>query len=162
VATTATKQHKILEAVPAYTSGGNPPPKGAKDEARFTMDGEQYVLRRPKMAIAMTMLRLAEGESEQEMGMDLIRLLSAVIAYIKKEPPAADGTLRGQARLMHRLSDPDDLLDLLDLNQPFQDLIAQVYENPTGSPTASGRRRNGTSVASVERTRSPRAVTSTT
>lgn len=152
-----------INQVPEFTTPKKDKSK-TKSEAPFKFDGVPYVLLRPKMVIAMTMLRLAEGEemsTETEMGLDMVRLLSSLLGYIKKEAPSPEGDLRGQAHLMHRLSDVNDDLDLTDLAGPFQELIGKLFERPTGKPAASSQRPARTSRAGGGSTRSKRAASST-
>lgn len=140
------EQGKTIDDVPSFTSPKERP-AGSDDTQRFKFDGDTYTLRRPKMTIAMTMLRLAEGEDSrtvEELGLDLVRLLSGMIAYIVEEKPGPAGEIRGRARLMNRLMDPDDPLDLMDLNEPFQQLIQLVFKRPTKPPPASSRSRPST------------------
>lgn len=135
----------------------------AKETVRFKMDGDLYTLRKPKLSIALTMLRLMEGEDArtmEELGLDLMRLVSGIIAYIERENPDKDGNLRGQAKLMHRLTDVDDDLDVTDLYEPFQSLIAQAFNRPTKSRPASGAKPRSTRRASGAVSRGARAKTS--
>jgi hypothetical protein len=135
------------------------------ESVRFRFDGDLYTLRKPKMAIALTMLQFAEGEDTrtvEQLGMGLMQLISGIIAYIEKEKPdEATGKLRGQALLMHRLADVEDKLDVTDLFEPFQLLIGQVFKRPTGSRPASGARSRSTARGSAARSGSKQGKTST-
>lgn len=142
-------QVRDIEEIPEYHTPA--PDKTAKQEIRFRFDGELYTLKRPKLAIAMQMLHLAEDPeamSEAMRGRELIGLIGTIINYIKAEPPVAalddkgkptgDQNLQGRHRLMQRLNDPDDDLDILALNEPFQELMEKIFNRPTGSRPASG------------------------
>lgn len=137
----------------------------SKKSVPFRMDGEVFVLRRPKTAIALTMLHMAAPEDARtvnDLGSDLIQLVSQTINYIEAEPPDADGNLHGKQRILQRLSDPDDPLDVPHLFRPFQSLIEKLFLNPTGSRPASGRKPRRALPDSGGRSRGKRAATSTT
>lgn len=132
-------------AVPEYTSNRERE-VGPADRAAFKLDGDSYVLLRPKLAIATQMMRLAETDSYRsvsELGLDLTRLLLSILGYIEEEDPEPvmledgetpnpnAGKLRGQALLRHRLSDPKDGFDLPDLEPIFRDLVKAMFGRPT-------------------------------
>lgn len=143
----------------------------AVDRLEFKFDGDTYVLRRPKMSIAIPLLNLATGTDSRtvmELGVDIVRLITGIISYIEEAPPAAvlgpdgeptgDEKMQGQALLMHRLADPKDQLDILHLNRPFQDLMVRIFKgNPTGSRPESSKPRARTSRGgrAATRTRTP-------
>lgn len=156
---------EVLEfRTPKAEKGGK-----AKDTIQFRWDGDLYTLRKPKLAIAMQMLRLAEDEeamSEAKRGMELVGLLGTLINYIAVEAPEKDPTgggddkIRGRHKLLARLNDPEDDLDILDLNEPFQELIQRMFNRPTTPRPASGTGPRRTSRGGGASSRSARAVTS--
>jgi len=146
---------KKVDDTPEFTTGKRTKPAG-KDRVQFRLIGPEgerdpndvYVIRRPKMTVALPMLALSEGETMNtldEMGVSFVKLMAQLIAYVEDEKPTPDGQLRGRARLLHRLYDPDDTLDLDDLSDPFQHLMAVMFERPTGSPPESPSNPGGTS-----------------
>lgn len=150
-----------INEVPEYSTGGT---GLSKLEQQFKLDGVQFTLRKPKSAISMHMIRLAEGDAmhtDNEISKDMLNLTMSIIAYIKQEPPNPDGSLRGQALILHRLNDPEDDMDLPDLAAPFSDLINRVFERPT-TPRPGSSPKPRASRASGASTRSPRAKTSGT
>lgn len=150
-----------IEDVPEYTTEKK---TETRAEQRFRFDGDLYTLRRPKSFISIYLLNLAEGGTEahtsSEIGMDMLNLTRSIIQYIKEESPDADGNPRGRAKLLNRLNDPDDDLDLIDLTVPFNELMNKVFNRPTGPRPASTRKPRARSVGSGGNTRSRRAVTS--
>lgn len=150
-----------IEDIPEFTTKK---PDAPQIEQRFRLDGELYTLLQPKTTIAMYMLNLAEGtdaHTTTEIGTDMLNLTRSIIGYIKEEKPDANGNIRGQARLINRLNDPKDELDLDTLAALFNDLIAKLYaDRPTGPRPASSRQPRTKSAASGAGTRSRRAATS--
>lgn len=165
---------RLIEDVPEFTTSAKTVAAGVKDRAAFKLDDERYVLLRPKNSLAMQMLsNVREGGAyavESERAMDYLTLVAQFIRYVEMEPPeeilkagkpTGETKLRGQARLVQRLNDPKDDLDIQDLGPIIESLLEKLYERNPTQPPASGGRPARTSRAGAAGTRSRRAKTST-
>ena len=133
---------------------------------RFRLDGESFELRRPKTSLALAALHLGNAEdarTQSQVSEEMIRYSGQIINYVARENPSADepDRLRGRARIMERLADPEDKLDIYHLFRPFQQLLEQLFNRPTQSRPASGAKPRSTKSASAGRSRGARAGTST-
>lgn len=73
------------------------------------------------------------------------------------------GLRRGRSRIIERLNDPDDELDIIHLQYPFQQVCQAMFERPTGpSPESSDGRRKAAGPSSKGTSRSTPARTSGT
>lgn len=150
------------ESVPQYTSkAGRVVPDAHK--LAFTFDGDDFVLIRPKLLTAISMMDLAESPTPRStagIGRDLARLLLGLLQYVEAQEPELPyltdengeilfdgegedavprknpnaGKPRGRALLMARLDDPEDPFDLPDLEPVFRDLAGLIFKRPTGAP----------------------------
>lgn len=133
----------------------------------FRIGADTFHVRRPKLAIALSLTAIIEdggirpGTSVGEVGQRLLDTLWQLVAYVTREEPV-DGKVRGQQRLMQRLRDPDDRLDILDLAEPFSVICRAVFDRPTGPSPAPSAQPAGDGTDSVEASPAPQAATSGT
>ena len=119
---------------------------GEQDKMPFKLDGDDFVLIRPKLNTGLTMLRLLETDTQRsyvELGADVARMLLGTLSYIEEQEPFidADGVRhsRGQELLYDRLNDPNDGFDLPDLLPVFKQLAQAMFPGrPTGGLPDSG------------------------
>lgn len=134
--------------------------------------GEGYLLRQPKLSITIGLTTLIEGgeldpsKHPADVGARLIQLMWSLVQYVEDEPEKAeplpegliatrdkddriaglslgDGTVvHNRARLIRRLNDPKDRLDILDLAPLFQRIAQGMFDRPTG-PSPESRPKPG-------------------
>lgn len=147
------------------------------------IDGHDYRLRKPKLALAASLVSLMEGgrisedASVQDVGVRLVQLLWSLVAYVEDEPPEPlviegpdgeaipnpkGGELRGRAHLFHRLNDPRDRLDLLQLAPLFERVVEAMFNRPTGPSHGSSTTPGDGGSDSVAASPEPPAETSGT
>lgn len=134
----------------------------AADAINFKIDGEPFVMVRPKLSTATAAVQLMdapETRSLLQLSGDLVRVLSGLYVYIQTAPPVG-GKLRGRARLDQRLEDPEDSFDLLDLMPVFKAVLETMFNRPTGARRVSPAQPRRTGRASGGASRKPRAKTS--
>jgi hypothetical protein len=131
------------------------------------IDGVRYLLRKPKLSLAVGLVTLMEGGDMRpgvtvaDVGSRLVDLLWQFVAYIEPEPaepmvlPNPDGKdgyvenpnagqARGQAKIIERLRDPRDTFDILDLAPLFERVSRGMFDRPTGpSPASSAKQGDG-------------------
>lgn len=131
----------------------------------FRINGEDFVLRQPKMSIAMGMVQLTEQQDEYtaaDFGIRLSHLMWGFVSYVEAVPPEpltipdpddpkgepipnpVAGRLRGRGRLLQRLNSPDDAMDIMDLEPMFRQMVTVMFDRPTGpSPASPDEQRDG-------------------
>ena len=137
----------------------------AKDKVRFKVDGEPFVMVRPKFSVAVNAVHILDAEGDlsvMEIGADVTRVLWGLFRYIERKPSDDNGDKHGRALLEQRLQDPEDDLDLLDLMPVFKAVLEGMFERPTGARPSSQGKPRSTGRASGAGTRSTRAKTSST
>lgn len=151
----------------------------------FRLNGQTFRLKLPKMSLTMGLLQLAENEAQytaQDFGLRLANMLWNVISYIEPEPglepdliptdpnnprsrktanPHA-GLRRGQGRILERLNDDEDALDIMDFEPIFRALIDGFFARPTGPSRGSSTTPRDGGADSLEPTSVKPAETSGT
>jgi hypothetical protein len=161
---------------------------GGLPRVAFPLNGQLFTVVRPKLAIATAMMRLMERPSDaiSDYAVSIINVLHTFVNYIEiergKEPALDDdghvrvfidkdgkrhtlgGLTRGRQRIIERLDDPTDALDVMDLYDPFKAIVEAMFTpRPTGpSPASSPVRRKSAGRSSRGTTRSTPAKTSST
>lgn len=133
----------------------------------FAISGEQFVMRRPKLSIAVGLVSLLDdngiaGLDAATAGVKVAEVIWGMVAYVEQQDPEpwviheaawtprADqteddrplvtnpnaGRLRGQARLVQRLRDPQDAMDVIDLAPLFERVSTKLFDRPTGPSLA--------------------------
>lgn len=112
----------------------------------FKLNGQTFRVRQPKLGIATNMIALMErrGATVQDFGLEMTRILRHFLGYVEVddtiEPAELDdgtpnpnaGLIRGLARIEQRLSDPNDSMDILDLQPLFAATSVKMFARPTG------------------------------
>lgn len=91
----------------------------------------------------------------------MLRFAAHLVRYIVDEPRTEDGLLQGRALIEHRLSDPEDNMDLPTLIPVLMDLVKQLVDRPTGPPRAFSAPRRAVSAGRVSRARTPSTTVKT-
>jgi hypothetical protein len=149
----------------------------------FRINGEAFTMVMPKMSIALSLLNLIEGDPEKvrsthELGIALADLLWQMVQYIEDEPdeppvlfrepddpesaysnPKA-GQPRGRSRVVQRLRNPRDSMDIMDLAPLFRDVVQTMFEGrPTGPSRGYSPEPHDGGPASEAPTSEPQAAT---
>lgn len=116
---------------------------------------DAFTLRMPKMSIGLGMINLLESEDNLtafDFGLQLARLLWQFVDYVVSEDPEPTylppedpddpdaervenplgGQRRGRSRLVERLNNPNDALDILNLEPVFRRCVNAMFDRPTG------------------------------
>lgn len=149
---------------------------------KFRINGEPFVLDMPKVAIAVELTALMDGGALREnasvadIGARLTSTLWQMVMYVREEPPEPyaieqdgrtvpnpnAGRARGQQRIVQRLRNPKDGLDILDLADLFQTLTTAMFDRPTGpSPASSDAPGDGGSDSAAGTPEQPAATSGT-
>ena len=139
---------------------------------------DTFTLYAPKLSIAVGLLSLMDegglaNVNVTQAGVKVAEALWGVVAYVKEEPPEPmvigpeddprpnpnGGRARGQARLLARLRDPRDGMDILDLAPLFERAIKAMFDRPTGPSLASLRKPGDGGTASEAGSSAPPAST---
>lgn len=158
-------------------------------QVTFKLNGQSFTVNRPKLSIATAMVRLLEQPDPTigDFGVSLASILQAFTNYVvtvpTPEPEWLDakqtkpnvwvdsegkshklgGLKRGRSRLIERLQDPDDAMDILELELPFRRVIEVMFNRPIGpSPASSPKQRPAGGRSSRGTTRSIPVKTSGT
>lgn len=138
-----------------FTTGGKRK-IGKDDRIAFKIDGEQFTILRPKTAVIARVASVLEQGADMDDARNVRRMLgfvNEIVDCLEDAPSDPDGALRGRARIMERLNDPADSLDLEQLMPMFTSLMNGWFGRPTGSPPASSARRRTAPVKRVSRAR---------
>lgn len=108
----------------------------ADDKLTFLLDGEPYVLLRPKDYLMVSLVIFTEQITEYEDDADSSDVVNRAIAS------SVDLILRhveqpGESALRRRLNDPHDDLDLENLLPIVTDLVGALSARPTGAQPES-------------------------
>lgn len=135
----------------------------------FKITGEMYWMRQPKLTVAVALVGMLDGSTDQpridgqENAMRANDALWGLVQYVEDEaaepfmlgvdgdeanplrPNPDAGKLHGRARMVQRLRDPHDELDITHLGPLFERIVGAIFdETPTGpSPASSASAGNG-------------------
>lgn len=143
---------------------------------------DHFTLVMPKMSIGVGMINLLESEDRFtafDFGLQLSRLLWQFVEYVQDEDPEPDylpgdendpdappipnpvaGQRRGRVRIIQRLNDAHDGMDILDLEPIFRRCVDVMFDRPTGPSLASTAKPAATGPDSAEASSERRAETS--
>jgi hypothetical protein len=117
---------------------------------------DEFTLLAPKLGVAVGLLSLVDDGAltritAGQAGIKVAEALWGVLHYVEEEPPEPYligegeaprpnekmGRLRGQARLLERLNNPKDSLDIIDLMPVFERAVRAMFDRPTGPSRGS-------------------------